>query len=233
VQSGIFAKYGLDVQRLDFAGGAKLYAAMAGGSIDMAMGGGSDLLFIARGLPMKAVAVWQTKPDDLSILTRTDGPVKSLADLQGKRMGVSGPGGLTLWIAMAASREGGWGPEGMNYVYLGVVPSIVAGLLAGNVDAVVSSTDSGLKLEADGRGKFLALGGEVTGPFLAHLVFAGQELMEKRPEVLRTYLRAWYETVAWARAHPADTIRITGAKTRAFASAGAEAVRHPDAGHHQ
>jgi NitT/TauT family transport system substrate-binding protein len=212
VQSGIFAKYGLDVQRMDFAGSAKLYPAMAAGSVDLAMGSGSDLLFITRGLPMKAVAVWQTKPNDLSLMTVTNGP-KTVADLKSKKVGVAGPGGLTLWVAMSASNQQGWGPNGMTYVYLGGVPSIVAGLLSGNVDAVVSSTDSGVKLEAEKRGRFLALGGDVVGPFLAHLVFASQEVMDKRPQVLRNYLKAWYETVAWARAHKDDTVRITDVKT--------------------
>lgn len=212
VEEGIFAKHGLNVERLDFAGSAKLYPAMAGGAIDITMGSGSDLLFVARGLPMKAVAVWQTAPNDLAILTRADSKITSLAQLRGTRMGVAGPGGLTLWIAMAASKMEGWGPNGMHYLYLGSVSSIIAGLEVGNVDAAVSSTDSVLRLQAGGRGRLLALGGKVTGPFLAHLVFASDALMKSRPAVLRQYLEAWYETVAFAKAHPNVTIRITGKK---------------------
>ena len=213
VQAGIFARHGLDVERMDFAGSAKLYPAMVAGAVEIAMGSGSDLLFIARGLPMKAVAVWQTRPDDLSLLTRSDGKVTEIAQLKGRKVGVAGPGGLTLWVAMSAARKQGWGPAGMEYVFLGGVPSIIAGLVSGNVDAAVSSTDSGLHLEAEGHGRFLALGGDLTGPFLAHLAFAEATLMQQKPAVLKAYLVALFETLDYARAHPDETIAITGKKT--------------------
>jgi ABC-type nitrate/sulfonate/bicarbonate transport system substrate-binding protein len=211
-QSGIFAKYGLDVQRQDFAGSAKLHPALAGGSIDLAMGSGSDFLFIAKGAPEKAVGVFQTLPNDLVIVVRGDGPA-SLAGLKDRQLGVAGPGGLMLWIGMSASQNEGWGPNGMKYVYLGTGATIMAALLSKNVDAAVAETGTGYRIELEGRGKVIALGGDVVHPFLAHLAFASNDLMGKRPDVLRRYLKALYETVAYTKTHEAETLRMSNAHT--------------------
>ena len=211
--SGIFGKYGIAVERLDFAGSAKLHPALAGGSIDMALGSGSDFLFIARGAPEIAVGVTQNRPNDLLIATRADGPIHSLADLKGTKFGVAGPGGLTLWIAMAASMKQGWGPKGMQYVYLGTVPAIDAALLSSNVDAVVTDIGAGYRMEEQGRGKVLALGGDVVGPFIAHLLFASNDLVANHPDTLRRFMKAMYETIAWERDHEAEVLKITAPRT--------------------
>ena len=55
IDSGIFAKYGLTIERIDFAGGAKLHQAMAAGALDIIVGTGSDLLFLVRGAPERGV----------------------------------------------------------------------------------------------------------------------------------------------------------------------------------
>ena len=46
---GIFKKYGLDVERIDFAGGAKMHQAMDAGALDVISGTGSDILFLTNG----------------------------------------------------------------------------------------------------------------------------------------------------------------------------------------
>jgi len=117
-QSGAFAKYGIEIERQDLAGSAKLHPAMASGVLDVAMGSGSDFLFIVKGVPEIAVGVFQKLPNDLVILSRPDGPAK-LSDLKGTKMGVAGPGGLTLWVGMSAVRNEGFEPKAVTYAYLG------------------------------------------------------------------------------------------------------------------
>lgn len=209
VATGTFAKYGIDIERMDFAGSAKLHPAMAAGAIDIAMGSGSDLMFIARGVPEIGIGAFESLPNDLLISTLADGPVKTLADLKGRKMGVAGPGGLTLWIAMSASIRQGWGPQGIQYVFLGTIPSINAGLITKGVDAVVTDIGSGFGMEVEGRTHVLALGGDVVHPFVAHLAFASNELVQKNPALIKRYLKALYETIAWTKTHEEETLRIT------------------------
>src|SRR5215472_12263423 len=51
--AGIFKKSGLAVERIDFAGGAKMHQAMDAGALDMISGTGSDILFLTKGAPEK------------------------------------------------------------------------------------------------------------------------------------------------------------------------------------
>src|SRR5271154_501763 len=48
---GFFTKYGLDIEAVDFQGGSKLQQAMVAGALDLAVSGGTDIAYIAKGVP--------------------------------------------------------------------------------------------------------------------------------------------------------------------------------------
>src|ERR1700685_4670177 len=52
MQFGIFEKHGIEVEEIIFAGGAQAVAAAA---VDIALSGGPDLLYVAKGAPEIAV----------------------------------------------------------------------------------------------------------------------------------------------------------------------------------
>ncbi len=210
-KSGAFAKEGVSIERMDFAGSAKLHPAMAAGSIDLALGSGSDFLFLTRGVPEKAVGVYQKLPNDLVLVVRADSDIKDLAGLKGRKMGVAGPGGLTLWIGMSAALKQGWKTTDITYAYLGSIANIMAALVSKNVDVAVSDTGAAYRAEVDGRARVLAPGGAVVDPFIAHLVFASDEAIAKRPDDIRHFLKAFYAAIAFAKTHEAEAISMTAA----------------------
>ena len=55
IETGQFAKHGLDVEASAAAGDAKLQQALAAGSLDMGIGSGPGMAFMAKGVPAKAV----------------------------------------------------------------------------------------------------------------------------------------------------------------------------------
>ncbi len=113
IEGGFFKKYGLDVERIDFAGGAKLHQAVASGDLDIIVGTGSDMLFLARGAPEKAVAAYGNDLRSLSLIVLKDSPIKSLADIQGQdHRRHHDPGSFTSWIARQLSIRQGFGPDG-------------------------------------------------------------------------------------------------------------------------
>jgi ABC-type nitrate/sulfonate/bicarbonate transport system substrate-binding protein len=210
-KSGAFAKEGVTIERMDFAGSAKLHPAMAAGSIDLALGSGSDFLFLARGVPEKAIGVYQKLPNDLVLVVRADSDITSLAGLKGKKMGVAGPGGLTLWIGMSAALKQGWATTDITYAYLGTIANIMAALVSKNVDVAVADTGAGYRAEEAGRARVLAPGGAVVDPFIAHLVFASDEAIAKRPEDIKHFLKAFYAAIAFAKTHEAESVEMTAA----------------------
>ena len=106
VDAGIFARHGLAIEKTVFAGSAKLHQGIAAGGIDVGLGAGPELGFVAKGSPELAVAAIADLPRELDITVLKDGPIKTVADLKGKRLSVSTKGSLTEWGGQELSRPG-------------------------------------------------------------------------------------------------------------------------------
>jgi len=103
---GIFKKHGLDLTIVDFTGGSKMTQAMVAGSIDIGVGAGTEMAFVAKGAPMTAICETAGPPSFLSIGVPWDSPIRSLDQLKGKRIGVSTAGSLTDWLAQDHAQKG-------------------------------------------------------------------------------------------------------------------------------
>jgi len=208
IDLGIFRKYDLDIERIDVEGGAKLHQAMAAGSLDIALGGGTDLLFAAKGSPEKAVAVLGTAPANLAVLVRGDSPIKTIEDLKGKKVAATTVGSLTSWFAQEIARREGWGVDGVTLVYLGGNESMLAGLATKTVDAVSGSLEVGHIRGAQGKYRMIVKGGAFVHDFVASVIYASNATIAERPDALRRFLKGWFETVAYLRSHKQEAIPL-------------------------
>jgi len=138
-------------------------------------------------------------PANLALVLPFDSKVKTVADLKGKRIGVTTAGSLTDWCAQEFARRQGWGSTGLNIVSLGSPQGMVSALMAKNVDAMSISVETSLDLESKGQGKILVNFGDTIKTFITHVIFATDDVMSKRPEELRGFLKGWYETIAFTR----------------------------------
>src|SRR5215469_15002696 len=68
IAHGIFAKHGLRIDAVGFAGSAKLHQALAADSIDLGLGSGPELAFVAKGAPVEGIAAMMGAPGLLSIV---------------------------------------------------------------------------------------------------------------------------------------------------------------------
>src|SRR5262249_54973060 len=137
VREGIFKRHGLDVEITSFGGGARLQQALAADSIDIGVSAGPELALLERGAPVKGVAMPFGPPVYLMLLVRPDGPVKSAADLKGRKIGVSSARSLTGWLAVELSRAHGWGARGIELV--GSPPrTSLASIKTGQIDGMVT-----------------------------------------------------------------------------------------------
>jgi NitT/TauT family transport system substrate-binding protein len=209
IDLGIYRKVDLDIQRIDLEGGAKLHQAMAAGAIDIALGGGTDLLFVAKGSPEKAVGVLGNAPSNLSILVLGDSPIRTIADLKGKKIAATTVGSLTSWFAQKIARRQGWGVDGITLVYLGGTVSMLAGLTTKTVDAASASLEVGhIRGDATGKYRMIVKGGEFVHDFIASVIYASNATMAERPDALRRFLKGWFETVAYLHSHKAEAIPL-------------------------
>jgi ABC-type nitrate/sulfonate/bicarbonate transport system substrate-binding protein len=208
IDLGIFRKDDLDIERIDVEGGAKLHQAMAAGALDIALGGGTDLLFVAKGSPEKAVGVLGTAPANLAVLVAGDSPIQTIADLKGKKIAATTVGSLTSWFAQEIARREGWGPDGVTLVYLGGNESMLAGLATKSVDAVSGSLEVGHIRGAQGKYRIIVKGGEFVHDFTASVIYASDKTLAERPDALRRFLKGWFETVTYLRGHRAAAIPL-------------------------
>jgi NitT/TauT family transport system substrate-binding protein len=214
IESGIFKKHGLDVERIDFAGGAKLHQAMAAGALDVIIGTGTDIPFLLKGAPERVVAAYANDLNSVSLVARSDDTVKTIADLKGKTVGTTTAGSFTTWVAKTILTNHGIRPDQFKPAYLGAMNGIVAGLLAKDVDAIVGTTAGALALEQDGKARILVKAGDEIHDFIADMVYASEPMMQQRPAVLRRFLIAWFDTLRFMKANKAETIRITQPLTK-------------------
>jgi NitT/TauT family transport system substrate-binding protein len=209
VEQGFFRKHGLEIETLVFAGAPKMHQAMAAKELDIALGTGPDFGVLMRGAPELAVGAMATAPMNFALLVRPDGSVPNPAALRGRSIGVSGTGSMTYWLATEFVRRQGWKPEEVNLVGLGAADGMIAGLMSKNVDAIVSATEAGYRLAAANRAKILIRFGDVIPDFVTHVIFASTELIKSNPDAVRRFLAGWYETIAFAQSHAAETIAVS------------------------
>ena len=208
MQTGIFKKYGIDIQETAFAGDAKLQQAMASDSIDIGLGSGPGMAFIVKGSPVKAIAAMAGPPLLLAIVVRPDGP-KTVADLKGKKVSVSTPGSLTYFLVSETSRSQGWGPNGIDIEPMGAMPGQIAALKRGDIDGIIMDVGNAFNLENKGEGRILVRFTQMKD-FMIHVIYATNKDIASKPDDLRNFLKGWFETIAYMRAHKAETVKITG-----------------------
>ena len=205
---GIFAKHGLDIEISGFGGDAKLQQAMAADAVDIGLGSGPGMAFIAKGSPVKGIAAMAGPPLIFALAVRADGSVKTIDDLKGHKVGISTVASATNWLMNEVSRQHGWGFDGFTQVPIGENGARIAALKAGAVDGCVVDVGSALKFVERGDGRILMRFGDVAKYFIMHVIFATDKAIAEKPAALTAFLQGWFETIAFMRQHKAKSVAI-------------------------
>jgi ABC-type nitrate/sulfonate/bicarbonate transport system substrate-binding protein len=208
---GVWARHGLAVQSIGFSGDARMQQAMVANSIDLELGSGPGLGFIAKGVPVRGVAVLANEPLAMGLTVGRNSPIHRPEDLKGATVSISTVGSLTFWLSQELSRQMGWGPGGIKAIPIGVNAAHVAALKTGQVQGIITSSSIGYMLEKSGDGHVLVEFGKIVKDFHTHVISATNELMANRPDQLRRFLAGWIEVVDYMYGHRDDTIRMARA----------------------
>jgi ABC-type nitrate/sulfonate/bicarbonate transport system substrate-binding protein len=204
---GIYAKNGVEVERVILLGSAKLHQAMTAGAIDIAAGAGTDFAFLVKGAPELAVAATAGPPLDMGFVVPYDSPAKTSDDLHGKKLGISTVGALTDWLAHRLTQAKGWDPKDLVEIAVGSDKAAEASyIMTHQIDAMITGASSGLQLEEAKRGRLLFPASEIVGDFLDHAIFATNTIIKNDPQAVRAFLNGWFETIAYERSHRDETI---------------------------
>ena len=209
MQTGIFAKHGLEIEASATAGDAKLQQALTADSIDIGLASGPGMAFMAKGVPAKAVAAMAGVPRNMAVMVGYDSPIKTVDDLKGKKLGVTTVGSLTHWIGDRINALKGWGSSGIIVVPIGGMPPARAAIKTHQIDGYIGALEIGYALEEAKEWRVITTATPFVDHFITHVFFARDELIEKRPEAVRAFLKGWFDTIAFMKANKDKTVEIT------------------------
>jgi ABC-type nitrate/sulfonate/bicarbonate transport system substrate-binding protein len=210
MQFGMFERQGLEIEELIFAGGAKLAQAVAAGAVDIALSGGPDMLYVAKGAPEIAVGTIADSAAFMGISVGSRSIAHGIDDLKGKKIGVTSNGSTTFWLVDQLNRAKGWtGADRAQAVAVGGDPRAgFAGLKTGDIDADVGGTSTGYQLEERKEGRLLIDCSEYTPPIELYVIFASTALVKQNPSAVRGFLKGWYDSVAFMKNHKAESVPL-------------------------
>lgn len=216
-QLGYFKAEGLDVEIADFAGGSRALQAVVGGSADVVSGAyehtinlqGKNQYFQAFVLQGRAPAI------ALGVSTKAMPGYKTVADLRGRKIGVSAPGSSTNMVANLVLSRAGIKASEVSFIGVGTSAAALAALRSGQIDAMSNVDPVMTMLEQKGEVKIISdtrtLKGtqEVFGgPMPAGCLYAPLEFVQKHPNTCQALAHAIVHALKWLQtAGPSDIIK--------------------------
>ena len=213
IQTGIFAKHGLEIEASAFNGDAKMQQGLTSDSIDVGIGGGPGMAFMVKGAPAKAVGAMAGIPRNMAVMVGYDSPTKTVDDLKGKKLGVTTAGSLTEWIGRRIGTHKGWGPAGITTVPIGGMPPARAAIKTNQIDGYITSQEIGISLEEAREWRVITSAAPFVDHFITHVFFVRDDVIAKRPQVVKAFLQGWQDTIAFMKNNKAKTVEITSKVT--------------------
>ncbi len=214
---GYFKGEGLDVTIVDFAGGSRALQAVIGGSADVVSGAFEHTLNMqAKGQRLRAFVLQGRAPQIvLGVNPKSMPGFKTVADLKGKKIGVSAPGSSTNVMANFVLAKAGLKPGDVSIIGVGTGNGAVAAMRAGQIDAISNldpvitllQRSGDLRIVSDTR--LLAESDRVFGgPMPAGCLYAPQAFIDKYPATVQALANAIVRANRWIQAAgPADIIK--------------------------
>src|SRR6185436_19709462 len=198
MQTGIFAKHGLEIDASAFGGDARMQQALSADGIDIGIGSGPGMAFMAKGVPR-----------NMAVMAGFNTPIRTVEDLRGKKLGVTTVGSLTDWIGKRINAQKGWTTNGITTVPIGGMQSARAAVKTGQLDGYIGALESGYELEENKEWRVITSAAPFVEHFITHVFFVRNDVIEKRPNVVRAYLQGWVDTIAFMTANKDKTVEIT------------------------
>jgi NitT/TauT family transport system substrate-binding protein len=194
---GLFKKANLDVQLTIFRGGAAVQEAMNAGAADlMSYFGPAVALAVSKGAKEKFVMAVLPGAAGWNCIVKSDSPIKTVKDLDGKKVGISSKASTSdmaaLWMAERA---------GITVLQIPLGAGLAPGLRSGQVDAIVFSALTTQREILSGHARLLVDIGKEMPPTLANGYVASQAMIDKRPADLRATIAALLDAGAYMRAN--------------------------------
>jgi len=216
-QLGYFKAEGLDVEISDFAGGAKALQALIGGSADVVSGAYEHTINMqSKNQSIESIVLMGRAPQiAMGISTKAMPGYRGLADLRGKKIGVSAPGSSTNMVSNLVLSRAGVKASDVSYVGVGTSAGAISALRSGQIDAICNTDPIMTMLEQKGDVKIISdtrtLKGtqEVFGGLMpAACFYVHTDYVKANPNTCQALANAIVHGLKWLQtAGPSDIIK--------------------------
>jgi sulfonate transport system substrate-binding protein len=205
-----FKPLGIDIQWIDFQFGPPLLEAINVGSVDFGYVGDSPPIFAqAASAKVRYAAAVKQEGNTQAIIVPKDAPIKTLADLKGKRVAF-GKGSSAHNLLVAALEKAGLTWSDITPAPLAPADATAA-FVNGSVDAW-SIWDPYLALaELKENARVIAFDKDVHKPYAFYIV--GSDFVEKYPALVTRLDTVFASEGVWANAHHEEVAKAQAEAT--------------------
>jgi NitT/TauT family transport system substrate-binding protein len=214
---GYFRDEGLDVEVVDFPGGAKALQAVVGGSADVVSGGFEHTIQMrAKGQRLQAFVLQGNAALSLGLVKGRFDTYGGPKDLAGRRVGVTAPGSSTHTLLNHLLASARMKPGDVSVVGVGTGATAVAAARGGQIDAIVNVEPAIVLLERAGdirvvhetfseAGSRLVYGGMLPSACL----YAKSDFVRANPRTVQALTNAMVRALRWLQAASNDDVLRT------------------------
>ena len=213
---GYFKDEGLEVEIVDFPGGARALQAMVGGSADIVSGAYEHTINMqAKGINIVAIALQgRYSGIVLGVQKNKVAQYKSPKDMKGWKIGVTAPGSSTNMMVSSLLAKDGLKPDAVSIIGVGATAGAVAAMRKGEIDAISNLDPVIARLEAAGdivpvidtrtaKGMKEVYG----GAYHAGCIYAPADWLKKNPNTAQAVVNAIVRADLWLqKARPEEVV---------------------------
>ncbi len=216
-QRGYFRDEGLDATIVDFAGGSQALRAVVGGSADVVSGAFEHTINMqSKGQRMRAFVLQGRAPQIvLGINPHTMPDYKSIADLKGRKIGVTAPGSSTNVMVNFILAKAGLKASDVSIIGVGAGSGAIAAMRSRQIDAISNLDPLITQLQRSGDLKIVSDTRVVAeadrvfgGPMPAACLYAPQTFIDRNPNTVQALTNAIVRADKWIQAAgPSEVIK--------------------------
>jgi NitT/TauT family transport system substrate-binding protein len=211
-----FQQEGLDVESVVFSSGTAALQNLIGGNADVVEGSFEHTLRMqAKGIGLMCIAVFGRYPANVLVVRKSQADkIKTIADLRGKKIGISAPGASTHNFVAGLMERAGVPWKEASFVSIGTGLSAVAAMRSGGeLDAIVNLDPAINAIVDSGEGVVLAdsrteegTKAAFGGPYLADCLYAKIDFVKANPNTAQAIANAIVHAMQWLHTASIDEI---------------------------
>jgi NitT/TauT family transport system substrate-binding protein len=214
---GYFKEAGLDVDIENLAGGGQALRALIGGSADVVSGFYDHTIQMqAQGKSIKAFVMQQRYPGLVLLVSKSarEKGVQTLADLKGKKIGVTALGSSSHFFVNFLLAGAGLSVEDFSTLGVGLGSTAIAAIRNNQIEALSALEPTVTTLQTGGDiGVILAdtrtTNGTIKvfgGPYPSASMYTKEEFIRQYPNTVKALATAMIRSLRWIQTHKAEEI---------------------------